>query len=143
MSVFNTENTEITEEELEKKEFLYSDITEKIIDGAIKVHKAVGVGVLESVYEICLCHELSSRGMKVERQVEVPIRYNGVLLEAGFRIDLLVEDKVIVEIKAVEKLLPIHEAQLLTYMRLPNKRVGLLINFNVQMLRDGIRRRVP
>jgi GxxExxY protein len=143
MSVFNTENTEITEEELEKKEFLYSDITEKIIDGAIKVHKAVGVGVLESVYEICLCHELSSRGMKVERQVEVPIRYNGVLLEAGFRIDLLVEDKVIVEIKAVEKLLSIHEAQLLTYMRLPNKRVGLLINFNVQMLRDGIRRRVP
>lgn len=119
------------------------DLTEKIIGCAIRVHKFTGPGCLESVYETCLAHELTKAGLRVERQVQVPIIYDGVRLDAGFRIDLLVEGRVIVEIKAVsDKLAPIHEAQLMTYLRLSGRRVGLIINFNVTVLKSGILRRV-
>ena len=118
------------------------EITEQIIAGAIEVHRKFGAGLLESAYEACLVHELSLRGLRVQRQVAIPIEYNGVRLDCGYRIDMIVEDTVLVELKAIEKLLPIHEAQLLTYLRISGKRVGLLINFNVKLLVDGIVRRV-
>lgn len=119
-----------------------NDLTEKIIGCAIKVHSVLGPGLLESSYETCLVHELSKLGLKVERQAAVPIFYDGFRLDADYYLDVLVEDLVVVELKAVERLLPIHDAQLLTYLRLANKKVGLLINFNVVLLRDGIRRKV-
>jgi GxxExxY protein len=122
---------------------LYDEkLTEAIIGAAIEVHKEIGAGVLESCYEQCLCHELTLRGIAFQRQVELPVRYKGILLDCGYRIDLLVENLVVVELKAVEKILPIHESQLLTYLRLSGKRVGLLINFFVPVLKDGILRRV-
>jgi GxxExxY protein len=121
---------------------IYEELTQKIIAAAIEVHKQTGPGLLESSYEQCMCRELDLRGILFQRQVELPIVYKGMRLDCGYRIDLLVEDLVIVELKAVEKLAPIHEAQLLTYLRLSGKRVGLLINFNVPVLRDGIIRRV-
>ncbi len=111
-----------------------------IVDAAFKVHKALGPGLLESVYELCLCHELRTRGMSFKAQIPVPVVYDGVRLDAGFRLDLLVEDRVIVELKAVEAILPLFEAQLLTYLRLSGKRLGLLINFNVPLIKDGISR---
>ena len=117
-----------------------NDITGQIIGSAIEVHKILGPGLLENVYEECLCKELESRSITVKRQLEVPIEYKGNLLDAGYRIDLLVNDIVIVELKSCGQLLPIHEAQLLTYLRLSNKEVGLLINFNVPVLKDGIKR---
>ena len=113
-----------------------------IIGGAIEVHRGLGPGLLESAYEECLCYELSKRGIAFERQVSVPVRYKEVKLDAGFRIDVWVERKVVVEVKAVEKLLPIHEAQVLTYLKLSDCRLGLLLNFNVEVLRDGIKRLV-
>ena len=112
----------------------------KVIDSAFAIHKALGPGLLESVYEICLTHELKKKEFKVERQVEVPIYYDGLKFDAGFRIDLLVDDHLIVELKAVEVVLPVYEAQLLTYLKLCGKRLGLLINFNVPVLKDGIKR---
>ncbi|HMB95709.1 MAG TPA: GxxExxY protein [Tepidisphaeraceae bacterium] len=118
------------------------ELTEAILSAAFAVHSGLGAGLLESAYEICLCHELSKRGIKFRRQVELPIVYDGVLIDCGYRIDILVDETVIVEIKAIEKLLPIHEAQLMTYLKLSGKRVGLLINFNVKALKDGIIRRV-
>ncbi|QOJ19127.1 MAG: GxxExxY protein [Phycisphaeraceae bacterium] len=121
---------------------LHEAITERIIACAIRVHRALGPGLLESVYEVCLAHELAKEGLRFARQVDVPVRYDAVLLDAGFRIDLLVEDAVVVELKAVEKVQPIHEAQLLTYLRLSGKSVGLLLNFNELRLRDGLIRRV-
>lgn len=99
-------------------------------------------GLLESAYEECLCHELSLRGLDFERQIDLPVVYKGLSLNCGYRIDLIVRDEVILELKSVEKLLPVHQAQLLTYMRLAGKRVGLLINFNVPLLTQGIVRRV-
>ena len=117
------------------------DLTERVIGAAIRVHRALGPGLLESVYETCLAHELVKDGLQVERQVELPVEYDTIRLDCGFRIDLLIEDQVIVELKAVEKILPIHEAQLMTYLRLSRKPVGLLINFNALRLRDGILRR--
>ena len=117
-------------------------ITETIIGAAIEVHRALGPGLLESVYEECLCRELSLREIPFERQRSLPVEYKGLRLDCGYRLDLLVADTVVVEIKAVESLLPIHEAQLLTYLRLGGWKVGLLINFNVAVLRQGIRRRV-
>lgn len=117
-----------------------NEITGAIVDCAMKVHTALGPGLLESAYEACLKHELRKRGFKVLSQVELPIFYDGVRIDAGYRIDLLVEDTVIVELKAVERLLPIHEAQLLSYLKLSRKRVGLLINFNVEHLKNGIKR---
>jgi GxxExxY protein len=117
-------------------------ITQQIIGAAIDVHKALGPGLLESAYEECLCHELALRGLPFQRQIELPVIYKGVRLNCGYRIDLLVGKTILLELKSVEKLLPIHEAQLLTYLRLSNIRVGLLINFNVPVLKNGIVRRI-
>ena len=117
------------------------DVTGEIIAAAIRVHRALGPGLLESVYETCLAHELVKAGLRVQRQVELPVVYDTIRLDCGFRVDLLVEDKVVIELKAVEKLQPIHEAQLMTYLRLADLPVGLLINFNVPRLTDGIIRR--
>jgi len=115
-------------------------ISEKIIGSAIEVHKALGPGLLESVYEECLCYELNKSGLTFNRQVQLPVVYKEVKLDLGFRLDIIVEDSVIVEIKAVEKLMPIHEAQLLTYLKLADKSLGLLLNFNVPVLKEGIKR---
>ena len=117
-------------------------LTEAIIAAAIEVHREMGPGLLESSYRICLCRELTLRGIEFKPEVPIPITYKGAKLDAGYRIDLLVADTVIVELKAIEKILPVHEAQLLTYMKLRGKRVGLLINFNVPLLKQGITRRV-
>jgi GxxExxY protein len=117
-------------------------ITGAIVDAAMRVHTALGPGMLESVYEKCLKHELTKRGLRVEIQVWLPVIYDGVKIEGGYRIDLLVEKEVLVELKVVEQILEVHKAQLLSYLKLSDKRVGLLINFNVVHLRDGIRRLV-
>ena len=119
-----------------------NDITHAIIGAAIKVHKALGPGLLESAYEACVAYELEKLGLRVERQKPIPVIYEGVHLECGFRADLLVEGQVIAELKAKEALHPIDEAQLLSHLRLLNLRVGLLINFNVLVLKDGIKRMV-
>jgi GxxExxY protein len=111
-----------------------------VIDAAFKVHRTSGPGLLESVYDACLCQELLLRGIRFERQHPVPIYYEGLVLDHGLRIDLFVGGTVVVELKAVEKLEPIHEAQLLTYLRLTGVRVGLLINFNVRLFKQGVRR---
>jgi GxxExxY protein len=111
-----------------------------VVDAALRVHTALGPGLLENVYEACLHYELSRRGLEATRQRSLPITYDGLTLEAGLRLDLLVADRLIVEIKAVDTLLPVHKAQLLTYLRLSGLRLGLLINFNVVRLKDGIHR---
>jgi GxxExxY protein len=115
-------------------------ITETIIGAAIQVHRELGPGLLESTYEACLAYELVERGLKLERQKILPVKYRGVRLDCGYRIDLLVEDLVIVELKVVERLEAIHEAQLLSYLKLAGAPIGLLLNFNVTELRRGIRR---
>jgi len=117
-------------------------ITEAIIGASIEIHKTLGPGLLESVYEECLCTELALRGVAFTRQYPVPVEYKGSKLECGYKLDLLVENQVVVEIKSVQKLMPVHEAQLLTYLRLGKWRIGLLINFNVVILKDGIKRKV-
>ena len=117
-----------------------NDLTGQIIGAAIEVHKVVGPGLLESAYEECLCHELSNRGLSFERQQKLPITYKAVHLDCGYRLDFFVADQVIVEVKAVENILPIHEAQVLTYLKMSGRQVGLLINFNVPVLKDGLRR---
>ncbi len=117
-------------------------ITSEIIGAAIEVHGALGPGLLESVYEECLVYELESRRMACRRQVRVPVEYRGRKLQTGLVMDLLVEDAVVVELKSVERLLAIHEAQLLSYLRLSGHKVGLLINFNVPVLRQGLKRMV-
>jgi GxxExxY protein len=116
--------------------------TSSIIAAAIDVHRCLGPGLLESAYEECLCHELRLRGRSFRRQVELPVSYKGLQLDCGYKIDLVVDDAVILELKCGESILPVHEAQLLTYLKLSGKRVGLLINFNVQLLTQGIRRKV-
>jgi GxxExxY protein len=118
-------------------------IARDVVDAAFRVHKTLGPGLLESVYEACLLHELTSRGLVTQRQVALPIVYNGLRLPTGLRLDLLVNDTVIVEIKAVDKLIPLNDAQVLTYLRLSQKRLALLINFNVLRIKDGIRRFAP
>ena len=115
-------------------------LTEKVIGLAIAVHRELGPGLLESAYEECLCYELKDRGIAFTRQVPLAVNYKGVRLDCGYRIDLIVDRTLLLEIKAVEKLLPIHDAQILTYLRLSRIRVGLLMNFNTVVLRDGIRR---
>jgi GxxExxY protein len=115
-------------------------IATSIVDSALKVHRALGPGLLESVYEACLSHELRLRGLKVETQVAVPIVYEGLNVDAALRLDVIVNDSVVIELKAVEKMIPLYEAQVLSYLRLMNKRLGFLINFNVPLLKDGIRR---
>jgi GxxExxY protein len=117
-----------------------NEISGEIIDAAMKVHSVLGPGLLESAYEACLKHELLKRGLKVVSQVMLPVQYDGVVIDAGYRIDLLVEDSVVIELKAVEKVVPIHEAQLLTYLKLSGMRLGLLLNFNVLHMKDGIKR---
>jgi GxxExxY protein len=128
----STENSMLVEEEL----------TGKILGAAIEVHSMLGPGLLESAYEGCLCHELGLRGIQFMRQVDLPVSYKGTLLSCGYRLDIVVADTILIELKAVERLLPIHEAQLLTYLRLSRMRVGLLMNFNVAVLKRGIIRRV-
>jgi GxxExxY protein len=113
-----------------------------IVDAAMMVHSAIGPGLLESAYNACLAEELRRRGLDVRSQVPLPITYRGQRIDVAYRIDLLVEDAVIVELKAVAKLLPVHEAQLLSYLRLSNKRIGFLLNFHVPRMRDGIKRMV-
>jgi len=115
-------------------------ITRRIIGAAIEVHKVVGPGLLESAYEACLAFELRQMGFKVEVEKPLPVAYKDVKLDCGYRLDLVVEDSVIVEVKAVERLSPIHDAQLLSYLRLSHKRVGLLLNFHVRVLKDGLKR---
>ena len=117
-------------------------ITKSIIGATIQVHRGLGPGLLESAYEACLAFELVERGLKVEQQKPLPVVYRGVRLDCAYRLDLLVEGEVIVEVKAIDRLAPIHQAQLLSYLRLSGCKVGLLINFNVKVLKDGIRRMV-
>jgi len=135
--MFTAENAESAE--MAEKESL-DQITEKIIGAAIDVHRALGPGLLESAYQACLVFELVDRGLRVERQKPLPVVYREVRLDCGYRLDLLVDERVIVEIKAVDRLMPIHEAQLLSYLKLSGCKVGLLINFNVKVLKSGIRR---
>jgi len=115
-------------------------IAKLVVEAAFKVHKSLGPGLLESVYEICLAHEIGKSNLSIERQVALPVIYDNIRMDAGLRIDLLVEDSLIVELKAVEEILPVHEAQVLTYLKLTGHRLGLLINFNVPLIRDGIKR---
>ena len=117
-----------------------NDISGKIIELAINVHRELGPGMLEGAYEACLQFELARSGLKSETQLKLPIIYQGLKLDAGYRIDMLVEDSVIVELKSIERVMPIHEAQLLSYLRMSNLKLGLLLNFNQKLLRDGIRR---
>lgn len=119
-----------------------NQITEKIIGCAIEVHRHLGPGLLESAYEECLFFELQNVGLKAERQVAVPVIYKEIKLECGYRIDLLVENQVVIELKVVDAFNPVHEAQILTYMKFADKPIGLLINFNVTLLKNGIKRYV-
>jgi len=128
-------NKNRTKEELNR-------ITEAVIGAAIEVHRALGPGLLESSYEACLTYELTKKGLRVERQKELPLKYKEVFLDCGYRLDLLVEEAVVVEVKAVERVMPVHEAQVLSYLRLTGCTVGLIINFNVRSLIGGIRRLV-
>jgi GxxExxY protein len=118
----------------------HSELSASIIGAAMNVHRGLGPGLLESVYEACLCHEFSKAGIPFERQVPIPLVYDGVRLDCGFRADLIVQRKVIIEVKSVERLVPMHQCQLLTYLRLAKCRVGLLLNFNTSHLRQGIKR---
>jgi GxxExxY protein len=129
----DTENTEMIE---------LNQCTEQIIGSAIEVHKALGPGLLESAYEECLCRELAVRSIPFERQRPLPVEYKGTRLDCSYRLDLLVAGSVVVEIKSVSAIEPVHEAQLLTYLKLGGWKLGLLINFNVSLLKDGIRRRI-
>jgi len=117
-----------------------NEIAKGVVDAAMKVHQALGPGLLESVYEIVLAHELIKRGLRVKRQAPIAIEYDGITFEEGFRADLIVEDKVIIELKSVESVQPVHKKQLLTYLRLADMRLGLLINFGSALLKDGISR---
>jgi GxxExxY protein len=119
-----------------------NQLTEKIIGCAIEVHKALGPGLLESAYEECFCYELNQQGLSFNRQVPLPVVYKGIKLDCGYRIDVLVNEIIVVELKTVEKLLPIHDAQLLTYLKLYKRPIGLLMNFNVPTLKSGIKRLV-
>ena len=136
--VFTTEATEHTEA---RKEL--NALTESVIAAAIEVHRALGPGLLESAYEACMCRELSLRRLPFERQKPISVAYKGVLLDCAYRADVVVAGQVLVELKSVETILPIHEAQLLSYLNLSGLSAGLLINFNVRLLKQGIKRRLP
>lgn len=138
--LFTTEGTESTEDTERRDWERLNTLTQAIIGAAIAVHRELGPGLLESTYETCLVYELKDRGLLVERQKALPITYRGIRLERGYWIDVLVERAVVVELKAVDHLESIHEAQVLSYLRLSRCRVGLLINFNVSVLKEGIRR---
>lgn len=120
----------------------YDSLTYEIISAAIEVHKELGPGLLESVYEHCLEEEIQKKGLRVERQVQLPVFYKGEKLDKNFYLDLLVEDKIVLELKCVDYLLPIHEVQLVSYLKLANKKLGLLLNFNVALLKEGIKRKI-
>ena len=126
----------------QQKRIRVNEITQEVIGAAIAVHRALGPGLLESAYQECLCQELALRGVPFERQVPLPLEYRGIHCECGYRLDILIGDVVVVEVKSIEAIAPIHLAQLLTYLRLGGWNVGLLINFNVVVLKEGIRRRV-
>jgi len=115
-------------------------IAKKIVDAAYTVHKTLGPGLLEKVYEICFCHELSKRGLKYQRQVDIPIVYDGITFDEGLRLDVLVEELIICELKAVDEINPVWEAQILSHLKLTDKRLGFLINFNVRLIKNGIKR---
>ncbi len=117
-------------------------LSERIIGAAIEVHRALGPGLLESAYEECLCHEMKLQSLSFERQKPLPVVYKGVMLDCGYRLDVVVEGSVILELKTVEALLPVHEAQLLTYLKLTGLHLGLLINFHLPVLKDGIKRMI-
>jgi GxxExxY protein len=119
---------------------VYEELSGAVRGAAIEVHRVLGPGLLESAYEACLCHELQLRQIPFQRQIELPVEYNGIALDCGYRIDVLVDEKIVLELKAVETLRPIHEAQLMTYLKLSRKKLGLLINFNVPLLKDGVKR---
>lgn len=123
-----------------QEDFREDQIAKQVLDASIKIHKIFGPGLLESIYEACLCIELKNRNISFVRQKPFPVYYEGQKLETEFRLDLLIDNRVIVELKSVEKTLPLHEAQIMSYMKLCNKRLGLLINFNVPLLKDGFKR---
>jgi GxxExxY protein len=126
-----------------QSKLISEELTEKIIGAAIEVHRTIGPGLLESAYEECLCHELDLRGLRFQRQIPLPVAYKGVNLDCGYRVDILVENAVILELECVEHILPVHDAQLMTYLKLLNKRVGLILNFYTSALaRGGIIRKV-
>lgn len=117
-------------------------VATKIVDAAFAVHKALGPGLLEKIYEVCFCHELTKRGLSYQRQVDIPIEYDGLKFDEGLRLDVVVEGLIICEIKAVDKMNPVWEAQLLSYLKLTGKRIGFLINFNVPIVKNGIKRMI-
>jgi GxxExxY protein len=121
------------------KKIQFTDLSHKVLGCAIEVHRAIGPGLLESAYQQCLCHELSLNQIRFEIEKPLPVQYKGIKLDCGYRIDILVEDEIIIELKSVEQLLPLHEAQILSYMKLMNVRCGFLINFNVKVLKNGIK----
>ncbi len=125
-----------------EKVYPHQELTAKIIGAAIEVHRALGPGLLESIYQTCLAHEMTLRGLRFEKEKPLPIEYKGVRLESGYRLDFIVDDKVVVELKAVDSIHDIHKAQLLTYLKLTGCKVGLLLNFNSAVLKDGIERLV-
>jgi GxxExxY protein len=134
-------NRPLTAEDAESVKNL-NQLTDTIIGAAMEVHRGLGPGLLESSYEMCLCRELSIRGIPFERQVPIPVEYKGVKLDCGYRANIVVDGAILVEIKAIDSLLPIHDAQLLSYLKLGGWKIGLLINFNVELLKHGLRRRV-
>ena len=126
-----------------RSKLLHEELTEKVIGAAVEVHRALGPGLLESAYEECLCREFNLRGLAFQRQVPLPVEYKGVKLDCGYRLDLVVQEAVVLELKCVEHILPVHEAQLLTYLKLTGIHVGIIINFNVATLvRGGIVRKI-
>lgn len=118
------------------------EIAAQIVDSAYQIHKTLGPGLLEKIYEVCLCHELTKRGLACQRQVDLPVLYDGIVFDEGLRLDVLVEKLVICELKAVDTVNPVWEAQLLSHLKLSGKRLGFLINFNVSVIKDGIRRMI-
>lgn len=121
---------------------LVEAVATEVVDSCISVHRELGAGLLEAVYQACLTHELRERGLRVECEVALPVKYRGTILDTGYRVDMLIDDLVIVENKSLQTVLPIHEAQLLTYLKLSRRTVGFLINWNVMLIRDGIKRMV-
>lgn len=136
----NHENTKYHPKEFTPISTEFEEIGKKIVDAAYTLHKNLGPGMLEKVYEICFCHELGKRGLSYKRQIDIPIVYDGLTFNEGLRLDVLVEDKVICELKAIETVNPVWEAQVLSHLRLLNKRLGFLINFNVVNIGSGIKR---
>ncbi len=119
---------------------LHAELSHEIMAAAIEVHRELGPGLLESSYQACLCHELTLRQIPIRYQIELPLRYKGVYLDCGYKLDIIADEKIILEVKSVTELHPVHEAQLLPYLKLANVRVGLLMNFNVPVIKDGVKR---